>query len=103
MSITISPLNTDKEDLYLNVSNSNFYALWFALFNEEPQEYGEVEADTLARALDGFKPMTIACGTVQDSNFISFGRTAEQVVRYYWTLRQIVKEAKKLDTKIIWG
>lgn len=104
MSVTIA-INNNNSDFEFNLSNSNFYALWSALnlFIDDENVCGSISAIELEKALEGFKVSSLTSKTYQDGNFISFGRTQEQVTRYYWSLRKLVQEAKELNQAIVWA
>lgn len=102
MSVTIQSLSNTDPALELNVSNSNFRALWSAL-GFMPEECGGITGDTLEEALNKFKPMSLTTEAIQEGNFFEGGRTPEQVARYYWSLRLIAKQAKELEEPVVWA
>lgn len=102
MSVTIW-VNNNNGDQDLNLSNSNFYALWQSL-NLFIDACGAISPIELEKALDRhFKLNKLIEVPTQEGNFYSGGRSADQVARYYWSLRRLVKEAKELNQAIVWG
>lgn len=102
MSVSIW-VNNNNSEFDLNLSNSNFYALWESL-QLFVDECGAINPHELEKALDNnFKVKNLVEAPTQEGNFYSGGRTADQVARYYWNLRRLIKEAKELNQAICWG
>lgn len=100
MSVTIqTEAQTGTE---LNISNSNFVALWSLLGLESGDYYGSIDADSFLSLLDKLNPKSLVRKDEVEKNFISCGITLEQSTRYYWLLRKIALEAKSDEMQVIW-
>lgn len=105
----------------LNLANANATVLLYQVFPEaftawyEPALSGEWLFDYLPeiasriiRIMNTKQSNELVCDTVEHSNpgrarLIEIGRSKEQVARYYSTLLQVVKDAQRLNSSVIWG
>lgn len=115
IDVEIYPADQYREELRvkyypfeLNLSNSNFFALFKAL-GLEADYCGQISATEFYNRVNTIynpKQITSDSRFSQEPNkcaVYSCGRTLEQVTRYKWELLQIASEAKKRNEPITWS
>ena len=104
MSITITIEGGSNSDLELNLTGSNFVALWHFL-GLEAHESGAVKAQEIINRLKNVKAKLshlTADAEQEGERFFFGGRTKEQVARYYWQLNRIASEAARSEKRLVW-
>lgn len=93
----------------MNLSNSNFIALW-GMLGLNPEYSGSIKPEELEGRLNNIKGKLadLTSPTVIEMKdecpkIIEFGRSMNQVTRYYFELRKIASEAIKRNEIIVWG
>jgi hypothetical protein len=99
----------------MNLANSNARALLCQLYPEGAESCGEWPLSLLPginrrllRIINTKQSSALISETTELHNpgratFIEMGRSQEQVARYYATLLQIIKDAQRLESPVIWG
>ncbi len=109
----VTDYSSDCADL--NLANANARALLCQLYPERADSEGEWPLHFLPelnrrilRVINTRQASALVSETVTLDNpgratFIFMGRSAEQVAHYYSTMLQIVKDAQRLESSILWG
>ncbi len=86
-----------------NVSNSNFAFLWqtLGLYTEDSYS-GSIEPTLLQNCLKRLEIDSICRQDVVEDRYFMQGITLEKATRYYWSLMQLINEAKKRKALIVW-